>query len=154
MEALVGRSVGLGTACRRQEPRQFAPVEDPLDQVATRVSGEAEPRVVALAILVRLAAPDADRCCARGVVEEGQKHVAHVDVDQVGRPAGQDSAEGRRERVLKLRKRTQGQQEKPAELLCRDWGELRWGPSRDPGDGANPAFALSCGDGKGSSPKN
>eukprot|EP00961_Rhodomonas_salina_P218765 2957097-Rhodomonas_salina.1 len=59
--------------------------------------------MVAFASLVRFAAPDADPCCVWRVVEVRQKHVAHVDVDQVGRTAGQHRAEGRRECVLKLR---------------------------------------------------
>eukprot|EP00961_Rhodomonas_salina_P233119 3149870-Rhodomonas_salina.1 len=64
--------------------------------------------MVAFASLVSLAAPDADRRRARGVVEVGQEYVAHVDVDQVRRSAGQHHAEGCRERVLKLRERTHG----------------------------------------------
>eukprot|EP00961_Rhodomonas_salina_P053802 721921-Rhodomonas_salina.4 len=101
--ARVGRSIGLGAARGRSEPCELAPVEDPFHQIAPGVPSDAKQLMVAFASFVGLAAPDANRSSAGRIVEVGQEHVAHINVDQVGRSAGQDSAEGCREGVLKFR---------------------------------------------------
>ncbi len=106
----------------------LTPVQEPSDDVVSRVAGAAYTWVMILALGVRLRRPHAEGCSARGVAGEGKEKVADVEVDQVGLSEAGDRTQSCGENVLEVARGPLRQGEKAAEVVRGDGRELLLSP--------------------------
>lgn len=129
----------------------MAPVEQHGEDIKAWVARAADAGKVPLPGNVSFSAPDADGCGAGRIVEELEKDVANIDVDDIGWSCSDECADGCSQHVLVIVGVAWGKEEKAAKLGCGQGGDLGGRARVIATDSSHPAAKFGGADWEGTS---